>query len=26
MPAFPGIAARTITTPGPASPAARIPS
>ena len=26
MPAFPGIAARTITTPGPASPATRIPS
>jgi hypothetical protein len=26
MPAFPGIAARTLTTPGPASPAARIPS
>ena len=26
MPAFPDIAARTITTPGPASPAARIPS
>ena len=26
MPAFPGIAARTITTPDPASPAARIPS
>ena len=26
MPAFPGIAARTVTTPDPASPAARTPS